>query len=163
MLFTRIIKGIALLSLSGIARCDTVTVTSPSGVSYLGVRNTNTNQDVFLGVPYAKPPVGPLRFKPPQAWSPTSNSTVVNATVDRPICIQSTPIDYSLVSEDCLHLSLCELLITEPLIFCTEPYLQGNRATSPQSYQSWFGSVSLLPFSNEVRLVLIISKTGVDS
>lgn len=106
MLLTRIIKGIALLSISGIAKGDTVTVTSPSGVSYLGVRDADTNQDVFLGVPYAQPPVGSLRFKPPQVWSPTSKNTVVNATVDRPICIQSTPIDYSPVSEDCLHLSL---------------------------------------------------------
>ncbi|KAG9097663.1 hypothetical protein FS749_005766 [Ceratobasidium sp. UAMH 11750] len=35
-----------------------VTVTSPSGVSYLGVRNTTVNQDVFLVIPYAKPPTG---------------------------------------------------------------------------------------------------------
>jgi carboxylesterase type B len=98
-----------LLSLSLLAKADSVTVNGSSGVSYLGVRNTTTNQDAFLGIPYAKPPVGSLRFKPPQAWYSTDNTTLVNATADKPICVQSTPIVYSLVSEDCLHLSLCEL------------------------------------------------------
>lgn len=113
MLFTRIIKGITLLSLSGIVKGDpvNVTVTSPSGVSYVGLRYTDTNQDIFQGIPYAKPPVGSLRFQPPQAWSPTGNSTVVDATFNRSICVQSTPIDYSTDSEDCLHISLCELLV----------------------------------------------------
>ncbi|CAE6470865.1 unnamed protein product [Rhizoctonia solani] len=97
---------VLLLWLSLIANCDTVTVTGPSGVSYLGVRNTTSKQDIFYSIPYAKPPVGTLRFKPPQAWAPKTNNTLINATVDRPICVQSTPITYSDVSEDCLHLSI---------------------------------------------------------
>ncbi|KAG8693896.1 hypothetical protein FRC09_010204, partial [Ceratobasidium sp. 395] len=102
----RLLTGavLSLFSLSVIA--DPVTVTDPTGVSYLGVRNTTTNQDVFLGIPYAKPPTGSLRFKPPQAWVKTNSTSLVNATVDKPICVQSTPIDYSPVSEDCLYLSL---------------------------------------------------------
>ncbi|ELU39891.1 lipase I [Rhizoctonia solani AG-1 IA] len=93
-----------LLWLSVIAKCSSVTITNPSGVSYVGVRNTTTKQDIFYGIPYAQPPVGPLRFKPPQAWAPASNHTLVNATANRPVCIQSTPIDDSPVSEDCLYL-----------------------------------------------------------
>lgn len=104
----RLMKSTVPLSLSLFAKADPITVVGSSGVSYLGVRNTTTGQDVFLGVPYAEPPTGSLRFKPPQAWAPTSNTTLVNATVDKPICIQSAPIDYSPVSEDCLYLSLCK-------------------------------------------------------
>ncbi|QRW08226.1 carbohydrate esterase family 10 protein [Ceratobasidium sp. AG-Ba] len=102
----RHLANVVWLSLPILARAELANVTSSSGVTYVGVRNTTTNQDIFLGIPYAKPPVGPLRFKPPTAWSPTSGTTLVNATVDKPICVQSTPIDYSPVSEDCLYLSL---------------------------------------------------------
>ncbi|CAE6501471.1 unnamed protein product [Rhizoctonia solani] len=102
----RVLSVALLLWFSSITKCDTVTVTGPSGVSYLGVRNTTSKQDIFLSIPYAQPPVGALRFKPPQEWAPKSNTTLVNATANRPVCIQSTPIDYSPVSEDCLHLSL---------------------------------------------------------
>jgi hypothetical protein len=100
-------KTAALLSLFLLAKADPVIVDGPSGVSYLGVRNTATNQDVFLSVPYAEPPVGSRRFKPPRAWTSTGNTTLVNATADKPICVQSTPIEFSPVFEDCLHLSLC--------------------------------------------------------
>ena len=101
----RLLKSAALLSLSLSVKADPVTVVGSSGVSYLGVRSTG--QDAFLGVPYAKPPTGSLRFRPPQAWAPTITKTLVNATVDKPICVQSTPVDDSPVSEDCLYLSLC--------------------------------------------------------
>ncbi|KAF8608522.1 alpha/beta-hydrolase [Ceratobasidium sp. AG-I] len=100
----RLLKSAALLSLSLFVKADPVTVAGSSGVSYLGTRNTG--QDAFLGVPYAKPPTGSLRFRPPQAWAPTSNTVLVNATVDKPICVQSTPVEDSPVSEDCLYLSL---------------------------------------------------------
>ncbi|EUC64210.1 carboxylesterase [Rhizoctonia solani AG-3 Rhs1AP] len=85
-----------------------VTVDGPSGVTYIGVRNTTRKQDVFYGIPFAQPPTGALRFKPPQPWVPTNDQKLVNATTnDRPICIQSTPITHdATVSEDCLYLSL---------------------------------------------------------
>ena len=41
--------------------------------SYTGVQNECYNQDLFLGIPYAKPPVGDLRFRAPasldSSWS----------------------------------------------------------------------------------------------
>ncbi|CEL60879.1 hypothetical protein RSOLAG1IB_04118 [Rhizoctonia solani AG-1 IB] len=87
---------------------DFVKVDDPSGVSYLGIRNTTSNQDVFYGIPFAQPPTGALRFRPPQPWTPADGEALVNATSNnRPICIQSTPITYdAIVSEDCLYLSL---------------------------------------------------------
>ncbi|GAB6024166.1 hypothetical protein CHUAL_014234 [Chamberlinius hualienensis] len=60
----------------------------------------------YRGIPYAKPPVGPLRFQPPESAEPWSD--VFQATSDPPICIQpvsdiGTPI---IGVEDCLQLDV---------------------------------------------------------
>ncbi|XP_012371422.1 liver carboxylesterase 1-like [Octodon degus] len=73
---------------------------------------------IFLGVPFAKPPLGSLRFAPPQPAEPWDN--VKNATSYPPMCSQLTgegpvlsevftnrleniPLEYS---EDCLYLNI---------------------------------------------------------
>uniref|UniRef100_A0A8C2FKH6 Thyroglobulin n=1 Tax=Cyprinus carpio TaxID=7962 RepID=A0A8C2FKH6_CYPCA len=57
----------------------------------------------FLGVPYARPPVGELRFSPPQ---PADWTGTWNATFSRSSCLQpGDPID-STSSEDCLYLNV---------------------------------------------------------
>ncbi|QRV98848.1 carbohydrate esterase family 10 protein [Ceratobasidium sp. AG-Ba] len=76
-----------------------------SGLSYVGSRNDTAHQDYFLGIPFAKPPVGSLRFKPPVPWSP-GNLTVVNATRNGPSCVQSTMWTSNTLSEDCLTLNI---------------------------------------------------------
>ncbi|KAM4723007.1 fatty acyl-CoA hydrolase precursor, medium chain-like [Rhinophrynus dorsalis] len=70
----------------------------------------------FLGVPFAKPPIGPLRFSHPQP--PESWSSVRDATKDPPMCIQDVARMKELmelvnslfvlppVSEDCLYLNV---------------------------------------------------------
>lgn len=64
----------------------------------------------FMGIPYGKAPVGPLRFKAPEpheGWS-----TVLNAKKEKPPCTQynipNRPIQEIGVygSDDCLHLSI---------------------------------------------------------
>uniref|UniRef100_A0A2K5KYU5 Carboxylesterase type B domain-containing protein n=1 Tax=Cercocebus atys TaxID=9531 RepID=A0A2K5KYU5_CERAT len=73
---------------------------------------------VFLGIPFAKPPLGPLRFAPPQPAEPWS--FVKNATSYPPMCIQDPKAGQFLsdllsnrkenislmVSEDCLYLNI---------------------------------------------------------
>uniref|UniRef100_A0A7N9DBC2 Carboxylic ester hydrolase n=1 Tax=Macaca fascicularis TaxID=9541 RepID=A0A7N9DBC2_MACFA len=73
---------------------------------------------VFLGIPFAKPPLGPLRFTPPQPAEPWS--FVKNATSYPPMCIQDPKAGQFLsdllsnrkenislkVSEDCLYLNI---------------------------------------------------------
>lgn len=70
----------------------------------------------FLGVPYAEPPIGNLRFAPPQA---KANGGVINATAFAPVCMQqfsnsstiyTAQVPQFLInggqSEDCLYLHI---------------------------------------------------------
>ena len=74
-----------------------------------GIHDAKTGLDEFKGIPYAAPPVGPLRWKPPQpvaAWT-----GVRQADRFGPRCMQS-PIYSDMVfrsngvSEDCLYLNV---------------------------------------------------------
>lgn len=64
--------------------------------------------EAFLGVPYAKPPVGKLRFRSPlpaEPWYPT----IWNGTYSRSTCIQKIYASWSTVStgeEDCLYMNI---------------------------------------------------------
>ncbi|XP_075067568.1 thyroglobulin [Mixophyes fleayi] len=63
------------------------------------------NVDQYLGVPYAAPPTGENRFRPPQpfTWTGTRNATFVRSS-----CLQpgDGKAQYSSVSEDCLYLNI---------------------------------------------------------
>lgn len=85
------------------------------------VRGTALNDKVtgFLGIPYAEPPVGPLRFRPPQPLecqapgAPRSRKPL-DATKFGPVCHQfnyrtvlgDTLLSTSGQSEDCLTLNV---------------------------------------------------------
>ncbi|XP_044125242.1 fatty acyl-CoA hydrolase precursor, medium chain-like [Bufo gargarizans] len=70
--------------------------------------------DVFYGVPFAKPPVGPLRFANPEPAEPWSS--VRDASEYPPMCVQLTrnmtfrrahyPPSLVPISEDCLYLNV---------------------------------------------------------
>ena len=60
----------------------------------------------FYGIPYAAPPIGPLRWRPPapaEAWSGT-----LNATAYKPSCVQTSDFtpEIHAQSEDCLYLNV---------------------------------------------------------
>ncbi|KAK9731992.1 Carboxylesterase family [Popillia japonica] len=62
----------------------------------------------YFGVPFAKPPVGNLRFEPPQ---PVNNwNCVLDATKQRDVCYQGVQLTVKtfkiLGSEDCLYLNI---------------------------------------------------------
>ncbi|KAH9233129.1 hypothetical protein K456DRAFT_1911134 [Colletotrichum gloeosporioides 23] len=74
----------------------------------------NVNQD--LGIPYAQPPLGALRFLPPQPFPPSTS--IINATTMPPACPQIKDTTYPVFqyvpetlplgsfSEDCLTLNI---------------------------------------------------------
>uniref|UniRef100_A0A4W6CPF2 Carboxylesterase type B domain-containing protein n=1 Tax=Lates calcarifer TaxID=8187 RepID=A0A4W6CPF2_LATCA len=57
----------------------------------------------FLGVPYARPPIGSLRFEEAQ---PADWSGTWDATKPRPSCIQPGDVESAASSEDCLYLNI---------------------------------------------------------
>ncbi|KAE9405290.1 alpha/beta-hydrolase [Gymnopus androsaceus JB14] len=80
-----------------------------SGTVFTGTRDHMTFR--FMGVPYAAPPTGSLRFKYPEKW----NGTYVDATACKfqPACLQlglfannDIGINPWGISEDCLHLNI---------------------------------------------------------
>ncbi|KAH8704918.1 putative carboxylesterase [Talaromyces proteolyticus] len=86
-------------------------VQTPSigGISFQGLRDHMAFR--FLGIPFAKPPVGDLRFK--YAQPVEYIDTKVNATNYGPACLQVGPFDGNSQglnpwgnSEDCLHLQV---------------------------------------------------------
>ncbi|XP_029336661.1 acylcarnitine hydrolase-like isoform X4 [Mus caroli] len=84
--------------------------------SLVHVKDTEVGVHTFLGIPFAKPPVGPLRFAPPEAPEPwsgvrdgTSHPAMCLQDIDglnsenRKIKMNRSPVS---MSEDCLYLSI---------------------------------------------------------
>nr|XP_024219764.1 esterase FE4 [Halyomorpha halys] len=79
---------------------------------------TSTSRDgkeflAFTGIPFAKPPVGDLRFQPPQ--EPDQWQGIRNSTAERPTCLQFDSFTRSpkvVGVEDCLYLSVFTHKIT---------------------------------------------------
>ncbi|KAH7342187.1 Alpha/Beta hydrolase protein [Rhexocercosporidium sp. MPI-PUGE-AT-0058] len=74
--------------------------------TYSGIYNPTYNQDEFLGIPYALPPINSLRFSVPQPLNTTWNETR-EATAYPPFCAGYGPDNIGHeISEDCLYLSI---------------------------------------------------------
>ncbi|WP_448453145.1 carboxylesterase/lipase family protein [Mycolicibacterium phlei] len=67
---------------------------------------TSIDHRYFAGIPYAAPPIGPLRWQPPEPVAPWEGFR--DATEPGPRCIQDTSIDVDPrpTSEDCLTLNV---------------------------------------------------------
>lgn len=106
----RVLLGLALAASAPWAvAADAAPVAHVDAGALSGTHDTGTGLDEFKGIPYAAPPVGALRWKPPQpvtAWSGVR-------TADRfgPRCMQR-PLFSDMVfrsagvSEDCLYLNV---------------------------------------------------------
>ncbi|KZW02675.1 lipase [Exidia glandulosa HHB12029] len=75
--------------------------------TYEGLHLPTWGQDAFLGIPFAQPPVGNLRFRWPQSLN-TAFDQVRNATAYGNTCMQhsSTAGFPSKIDEDCLNLNI---------------------------------------------------------
>jgi len=90
------------------ATSDPLVVTTASG-ALRGVASGSIEQ--FLGIPYAAPPVGALRFAPPAPHEPWAD--VRDATTAGALCLQPVAGD-AVVSEDCLSLNVYRPAQREP-------------------------------------------------
>jgi para-nitrobenzyl esterase len=106
----RVLSGlaVALFSTSAMAASHVPTLRIDSG-ALSGIHAAASNLDEFRGIPYAAPPLGPLRWKPPQpvaAWK-----GVRRADHFGPRCMQLGLFSDMVfrsggVSEDCLYLNV---------------------------------------------------------
>ncbi|KIK54659.1 hypothetical protein GYMLUDRAFT_176940 [Collybiopsis luxurians FD-317 M1] len=110
MLSSLTLSLFALLSFgSAIAQSGAPTVTVKNG-TFSGLTVPSFKQELFLGMPYAQPPVGDLRFAAPLSLN-TSFHGVRDATSYSPICIgypsggANDDAGFEL-SEDCLTLNV---------------------------------------------------------
>ena len=80
-------------------------VTPPAG-PVQGLNNNGVYE--YLGIPYAQPPVGALRWQPPQPHAPWTQT--LNATQFGPTCAQITTLGVfagpANANEDCLYLNV---------------------------------------------------------
>ena len=84
------------------ARAQAITADAPTG-PVVGV--TTAAMHSFLGIPYAEPPVGPLRWQPPQPHAPWTAPLDASAYGSR--CAQTpSPFGQTSSSEDCLFLNV---------------------------------------------------------
>ena len=96
------LSSLALLSSVAVAlAASSPTVTVKNG-TLRGSYSPSWNQDFFLGIPYAQPPVGQLRFRWPQSINTSYNGTR-DATRYGYSCYQYAST-FNL-SEDCLTLN----------------------------------------------------------
>lgn len=101
-----------LCSLHGISSLDTPIVHTTSGsVAGRRLHLEHGDVDAFLGIPYAMPPIGQLRFRKPLPVKPWND--VLNATTKPTACWQTdfTPLRnvslvYPVATEDCLHINV---------------------------------------------------------
>jgi len=84
---------------------DSVLVQLPDKTILRGLKGKD-GASVFKGIRFAQPPVGSLRFAPPQPWiNNPAGDRVVDATKASSICVQGTA-DGIYGSEDCLYLNV---------------------------------------------------------
>ncbi len=93
---------VACMLASTSARAETVTAVPPTG-PVVGVVGTSMLQ--FLGIPYAEPPVGALRWAPPEPYAAWTIPRDASAFGDR--CAQiGGAFGLASTSEDCLSLNV---------------------------------------------------------
>ncbi|CAI6331760.1 unnamed protein product [Periconia digitata] len=107
----RVLLLAVVVSAISIPRTDSSDNHSPPTVkvrngTYKGLHSQQYEQDYFLGIPFAQPPVGDLRFRNPKSlnstWEGTHDATAFSAAC---VGYGSSQQGYN-VSEDCLYLNV---------------------------------------------------------
>lgn len=100
------------------ASADEILVTLPQGI-LRGKKETSCYDDIyygFHGIPYAKPPLGDLRFKAPQpaeGWAGIRDATKRRAAAPR-VDFATGEYDKELSDEDCLFINVYTKEVPDP-------------------------------------------------
>ncbi|CAE6488162.1 unnamed protein product, partial [Rhizoctonia solani] len=133
-----------------------------SGVTYIGGRNSTGGTEYFLSIPFAQPPTGSLRFKPPVAWTPSGSNPTINATTYGPSCPQGIPDFAGSTSEDCLTLDIWKPTnITEKLPVMVWIYGGGFYFGTSQGYEGWYMVQPSIPGGKPFIYVALNYRTGI--
>jgi para-nitrobenzyl esterase len=148
----------ALLSAASLSAADLVKVTSGTLEGTVGA---DPSVRVFRGVPFAAPPVGPLRWKAPQpvaAWTGTRKADTWGTR-----CMQGTMFGQPLVSreagmgEDCLYLNVWTSARAAGekrpvlVVFHGGGYAAGS-ASEPRTDGEWFARQGIVVVAPNYRL-----------
>lgn len=93
------------MSVSAKGNYDNTPLVSTVNGTYAGFRSDALEQDIFLGMRYAQPPIGSLRFVPPQTINESFVETK-NATSYLPQCLSIENSVAGGASEDCLGINV---------------------------------------------------------
>ncbi|CAH1119496.1 unnamed protein product [Phaedon cochleariae] len=129
-----------------------------------GCGNSHWNDrefSAFKGIPYARPPVGALRFQPPVPANPWQG--ILNATADHVSCPQQDVFSRSYVyegEEDCLYLNVYSPKLSD---FEKDPlpvmvFIHGGGYMSGCGNSHWYGPDLLL--DKDVVLVVLNYRLG---
>ena len=107
----KILKIVALVAASGVASMAGAQAPKPVRTKSGLVQGKSKNGvAVYLGVPFAAPPVGDLRWRAPQpvaAWTGARNAdSFAPACMQNPIVNKTLGLDPVSTSEDCLYLNI---------------------------------------------------------
>ncbi|KAE9363227.1 alpha/beta-hydrolase [Stipitochalara longipes BDJ] len=87
--------------------CEGVPTATVLNGTYTGIHSSAYNQDFFLGIPFAQPPIGSLRFRTPvplnNTWTAPRQAISYSAAC---VGYGSDDTDYPALSEDCLYLNV---------------------------------------------------------
>lgn len=104
--------SLSILSQSASINAQTQPVAIINNGTLIGTHNSQLNQDFFLGIPYAQPPLGSLRFNLPrsinQSWSEKQANTYGPWCHSSPLSLPGytqTGFDHD-ENEDCLTLNI---------------------------------------------------------
>ncbi|KAJ3269205.1 hypothetical protein HDV01_001684 [Terramyces sp. JEL0728] len=134
-----------LCYLLGTALCYSTRVSLDYG-TFQGIHDPQSSTISYLNIPYAKPPIGPLRFAPPQ--KPNNYLGVQNAAVYGNGCIQNPTSGGNngtglTISEDCLNLNVYKSASSKTLLPVVV-YVVGGGFNSGYAANPYYNGKSIL-------------------